>query len=85
MKQTLGTSLVIQWLILHFPMQESSGSIPGGGAKIPHALWPKNQNIKRSNMVTKINQDLIKMVHIRQIIKEIDLKKPVSKKETVSR
>ena len=20
--------------------------IPGGGAKIPHALWPKNQNIK---------------------------------------
>ena len=22
------------------------GSIPGWGAKIPHGLWPKNQNIK---------------------------------------
>ena len=21
--------------------------IPGWGAKIPHALWPKNQNIKQ--------------------------------------
>ena len=29
------------------------GSIPGQGAKIPHASWPKNQNIKnRSNIVT---------------------------------
>ena len=25
---------------------EGAGSIPGQGAKIPHALWPKNQNIK---------------------------------------
>ena len=24
-----------------------SGSIPGQEAKIPHALWPKNQNIKQ--------------------------------------
>ena len=23
-----------------------AGSIPGQGAKIPHVLWPKNQNIK---------------------------------------
>ena len=23
------------------------GSIPGQGAKIPHGLWPKNQNIKK--------------------------------------
>ena len=30
------------------------GSIPGGGAKIPHASQPKNQSIKktRSNIVT---------------------------------
>ena len=28
------------------------GSIPGWGAKIPHASWPKNQNIKqKSNIV----------------------------------
>ena len=24
-----------------------TGSIPGWGAKIPHASWPKNQNIKQ--------------------------------------
>ena len=23
-----------------------AGSIPGGGARIPHASWPKNQNIE---------------------------------------
>ena len=26
---------------------EGAGSIPGRGAKIPHALWPNNQNIKQ--------------------------------------
>ena len=42
------------------------GSIPGLGAKIPHALWPKNQNIKkknRSSIVTSSIQTL-KMVPI---------------------
>ena len=29
-----------------------ASSIPGLGAKIPHALQPKNQNIKQSNFVT---------------------------------
>ena len=24
-----------------------AGLIPGQGAKIPHVLWPKNQNIKQ--------------------------------------
>ena len=27
------------------------GSIPGQGAKIPHALWPKNQNKKKPEAV----------------------------------
>ena len=26
---------------------EGVGSIPGQGAKIPHILWPKNQNMKQ--------------------------------------
>ena len=26
-----------------------AGSIPGGGAKSPHALWSKNQNIKQKH------------------------------------
>ena len=37
------------------PNAGSAGSIPGWGAKIPQALWPKNQN--RSNIVTKFNND----------------------------
>ena len=33
------------------------GSIPGWGAKIPHALWPKNQNIKQKQYINKFNKD----------------------------
>ena len=29
-----------------------TGSIPGRGTRIPYALWPKNQNKNRSNIVT---------------------------------
>ena len=47
---------------------EGMGSIPGGGAKIPHASQPKNQN--RSNVVTNSIKTL-KMVHIKKIFKII--------------
>ena len=30
----------------------SVGSIPGRGAKIPHASWPKNKTRNRNNLVT---------------------------------
>ena len=43
-------------------------SIPGRGAKIPHASWPKNQNIKQ-NIVTNSIKTL-KMVHIKKIFKK---------------
>ena len=33
------------------------GSIPGWGAKIPHASWPKNQNIKQKQYCKKFNKD----------------------------
>ena len=36
------------------------GSIPGWGAKIPHASWPKNQNIKQKQYCNKFNKDLKK-------------------------
>ena len=36
----MGTFLVVQWLRLCLPTQEVWGT------KIPHALWPKNQNTK---------------------------------------
>ena len=42
---------------------EGAGSIPGQGAKIPHALRPKNQNI--SSIVTNSIKTL-KMVHIKK-------------------
>ena len=35
----------------------SVGSDPGRGAKIPHALGPKNQNIKEEQCCNKVNQD----------------------------
>ena len=34
-----------------------AGSIPGQGAKIPHASWPKNQNIKQKQYCNKCNKD----------------------------
>ena len=33
------------------------GSIPGWGAKIPHASQPKNQNIKQKQYCNKFNKD----------------------------
>ena len=35
----------------------SAGSIPGWEAKIPHALQPKNQNIKQKQYCNKLNKD----------------------------
>ena len=34
-----------------------AGSISGWGAKIPHAPWPKNQNIKHKQYCNKFNTD----------------------------
>ena len=34
----------------------SAGSIPGWGAKIPHAPWPKNQNIKQKQCCNKFKK-----------------------------
>ena len=33
------------------------GSISGLGAKIPHASWPKNQNIKQKQYCNRFNKD----------------------------
>ena len=34
-----------------------AGSIPGRGAKIPHALGPKNQNMKQKHYCNKFSKD----------------------------
>ena len=33
------------------------GLIPGRGAKLLHALWPKNQNMKQKPYCNKFNKD----------------------------
>ena len=36
---------------------EDTGSIPLWGAKITHALWPENQNIKQKQYCNKFNKE----------------------------
>ena len=38
-----------------------AGSIPGQGAKIPHASWPKTQNIKQKQHFNKFNKNFKKI------------------------
>ena len=41
-KNGAGTSLAVQWLRFSPSHAGDAGSFPGRGAKIPHALQPKN-------------------------------------------
>ena len=55
------------WIFWDFPgvpvvetLPSSAGGvgwIPGRGSRIPHALWPKNQNIKQKQYCNKFNKD----------------------------
>ena len=49
------------------------GSIPGQGAKIPHASWLKNQNIKKKQYCNKFNKDFKNDLH-QKILKKKTLK-----------
>ena len=33
------------------------GSVPGQGAEIPHASWPKHQNMKQKQYCNEYNKD----------------------------
>ena len=35
----------------------NTDSIPGWGSEIPHASWPKNQNVKQKEYCNKFNED----------------------------
>ena len=64
-KSFIGTSLAVQWLRLRLPMQwVREGSIPGWGAKIPHASWKNPQNIKQKQYCNKFNKDFKKKSHL---------------------
>ena len=45
------------------------GSIPGLGTKIPHASWPKNQNIKQKQHCNKFNRDFKNGPHQKHLLK----------------
>ena len=49
---------------------EVVGSTPGWGAKISHASWPKNQNIKFvlccNRCCNKFNKDFLKMYTLKK-------------------
>ena len=45
------------------------GSIPGLGTKIPHASWPKNQNIKQKQHCNKFNRDFKNGPHQKNLLK----------------
>ena len=53
------------------------GSIPGQGAKIPHASQPKNQNIKttRSNSIANSIKDFKNGPHQNNLLKSTLFKK----------
>ena len=47
-----------------------AGSIPGQGAKIPHALGLKNQNIKEKQYCNKFNKDFKNGPHQKNLKKK---------------
>ena len=48
----------------------SVDSIPGRGAKIPHASWPKNQNIKQKQYCNKFSKDFKNSPHEKKTLKK---------------
>ena len=55
-KNFLGTFLVVLVVKTSFSNAGCVGSIPPQGAKIPQALWPKNQNIKQKQYCNKFSK-----------------------------
>ena len=62
------TSLAVQWLRFCLPMQGVQVQPFSQGAKIPHASWPKKQNIKQKQYCNKFKKTL-KMVHVKKVLK----------------
>ena len=54
--------MVVQWLRLHF-IAGGACLIPGQEAKIPHASWPENQNVKQKQYCKKYNKNFENGLH----------------------
>ena len=46
LRVVIGSSLAVQWLVLHASTAGGTGLIPGQGTKIPHAMWQKKKKKK---------------------------------------
>lgn len=44
---------MVQWSRLCDSNAEGSGLIAGWGAKLPHAMWPKNKVLKKKKYLLK--------------------------------
>ena len=61
---TCRTSLAVQWLRLHASTAGGTGSIPGQGTKILHAVRPKPNQKKERSKQTKNHITCIPCVHV---------------------
>lgn len=59
---------MVQWLKTSLSNAGDVGSIPGWGAKIPHASQTKNWNIKQKQYCSRFSEDF-KMVHVKIFLK----------------
>ena len=50
--------------------EKGGDSNPGHRAKIPHASWPKSQNIKQKQYSNKFNKDFIDGPHPKSLKKK---------------
>ena len=56
------------WVVKTLPYKAGGvGLIPGWGAKIPFALWPKHQNIKQKQYYNRFNKDFKNSPHQKRI------------------
>ena len=49
--------LGVRWLRLRLPKPRGVGLIPGEGAEIPRASWPKYRNMKQKQYCNKLSED----------------------------
>ena len=58
-----------------------TGLVPGQGAKIPHASWPKNQNIKQKQHCNKFSKDFKSGPHQKNLLKNVQKLKKKKEEE----
>ena len=60
---------MVQWLKLCLPMLGGVGSIPVQGARVPHVMWPENQNIKQEQYCNIFNNNFKNGLHQKNLFR----------------